>query len=264
MTIPDYTNVPLSEVFSFKGRRAVVTGGARGIGAGIVRRLAEAGAAVIIGDIDSAEATKVANATPTSSDFKVQAMAFDLEDVSSIVKFADAATAKMGGLDIWVNNAGYYPTALALDMDIDAWNKVQNINLRGAFVAAREAAKRMIACGSQHAAIVNVASMAGIRARRSMSHYVAAKHGVVGFTKALGLELGEKNIRVLGIAPAHILTRNQTAAEAKEIGKLYPVGRPGVPDDIARAVLFCASELSAFMTGSTLMLDGGHWAGVFP
>jgi NAD(P)-dependent dehydrogenase (short-subunit alcohol dehydrogenase family) len=264
MAITDFSNTPLSEIVSLKGRRAVVTGGARGIGAGIVKRFAEAGASVVIGDIDHAGAAKTAEDVQTPPGVSVEALPLDLESEASILAFADAATEKLGGLDIWVNNAGYYPTAPILEMDISAWDKVQNINLRGAFFSGREAAKRMVACASKHAVIVNIASMAGIRARTNMAHYISAKHGVVGFTKAMALEFGPLNIRILGIAPAHVMVRGQDAEEMKKIGKLYPLGRPGLPDDIARVVLFCASNLSAFMTGSTLMVEGGHWAGVYP
>lgn len=260
MPIADFSNTPLNEIVSLKGRRAVVTGGARGIGASIVKRLAEAGASVVIGDIN----LEGAEATAKEVGASVTALPLDLESEASILSFADAATAKLGGLDIWVNNAGYYPIVPILEMDMAQWDKVQNINLRGAFYSAREAVKRMTACASKHAVIVNIASMAGIRARTNMAHYISAKHGVVGFTKAMALEFGPLNIRILGIAPAHVMVRDRDPDVMEKVGKLYPLGRPGLPDDIARVALFCASDLSAFMTGSTLMVEGGHWAGVYP
>ncbi len=268
MAIADYTNTPLSEMVLLKGRRAVVTGGGRGIGAGIVQRLAEAGASIVIGDVNMEIATATAKNTPCPPGVKIEALPLDLADEKSIIAFTDAAVAKLGGLDIWVNNAGYYPFGPVMEMDTKTWDKVHDINLRGAFFAAKEAATRMTACASKHAVIVNIASMAGIRGRTNMSAYIASKHGMIGFTKAMGLEFGPLNIRVLGIAPAVVVTPEL----AKVIGneqmeqwcKDYPLGRPGVPDDIARVAVFCASDMSAFMTGSTITVEGGTGAGIFP
>lgn len=267
MAVADVSNSSFGEIVSLKGRRAVVAGGAHGMGASIARRLAEAGASVIIGDLDHAAAKKTAQAINYPVGGVTEALDMDAASEESIIDFADAAAARMGGIDIWVSNVGYYPHVLTLEMDTSAWDKVQALNLRSTFIGAREAARRMIACGSVHAVIVNIASMAGLRARTQMSHYVAAKHGVVGLTKALALELGPKNIRVLGIAPALIVTPTRTATKPEALNKMsadFPVGRYGVPDDIARVALFCASDLSAFMSGSTLMVDGGSGAGVFP
>jgi len=267
MAIADLSNVPLAEIVSLKGRRAAVTGSAHGIGAAIAKRLAEAGAVVVIGDLDDAGAVETARAIAGATGASVQAFALDVQSEESITSFADAAMAAMGGLDIWVNNVGFYPSSPALEIDGDAWDRVQAINLRGAFIGAREGAKRICSCGSERGVIVNIASMAGLRAQLNMSHYVAAKHGVVGLTKALALELGPQDIRVMGVAPAlvvtHGLAERITPESIEPIVRTLPLGRAGVPDDIARVVLFCASDLSAFMTGSTLPVDAGSSAGVF-
>jgi NAD(P)-dependent dehydrogenase (short-subunit alcohol dehydrogenase family) len=122
----------------------------------------------------------------------------------------------------------------------------------------------MLACDSKHGVIVNISSMAGLRARQKMAHYVSAKSGVVGLTKAMGLELGAKNIRVMGIAPANMSTRPHTPEQEERYKHEFPLGRAGKPDDIARVVLFCASDLAGFMTGSTLIVDGGTGAGIYP
>jgi NAD(P)-dependent dehydrogenase (short-subunit alcohol dehydrogenase family) len=261
MAIPEFTDRPLSELISLAGRRAVVTGGALGMGAGIARRLAEAGASVVIGDINmpAAEATCAQLRGPEGAAF--HALSLDVAEPASISEFTEAAVARMGGLDIWVNNAGYYPRRPALEIDVEFWDKIQDVNLKGAFFAAQGAARQMIACGSTCGVIVNISSMSGLRGRKNgMSHYGAAKHGLVGLTKFLALELGDHNIRVMGIAPA--ATNTAGSVVTPEYYRDFPVGRAGTPDDIALAVLFCASDMSAFMTGSTLLLDGGSGAGV--
>jgi NAD(P)-dependent dehydrogenase (short-subunit alcohol dehydrogenase family) len=267
MPIADFSATPYAEIVSLAGRRAVVTGGARGIGQATARRLAEAGAAVVIGDLDHRGAQDSARDIAGATGTVVQALPLDVADEASLTEFAEAATAAMGGLDIWVNNAGVYPAMPALEITIDDWDKVQAINLRGAFLGAREAAKGMTASGSECGVIVNIASMAGLRAQLNMAHYVSAKHGVVGLTKALALEFGPLDIRVMAIAPALIVTQGLadrlTPESIAPIVAGFPLGRAGVPDDIARVVLFCASDLAAFMTGSTLQVDAGSWAGVF-
>lgn len=267
MAIADLTDIPLAEVAGLRGRRAVVTGGAHGIGAMTARRLAEAGASVVIGDIDQAGGIETARAIAAAIGGTVQALELDVASEASITAFADGAAAAMGGLDIWVNNAGVYPSSPALDIDVAGWDRVQDINLRGAFIGAREAARWIRACGSRKGVIVNIASMAGLRAQLNMAHYVAAKHGVVGLTKALAMELAVHDIRVMAVAPALVLTESNAGRATPEvidpIVRTLPLGRAGVPDDIARVVLFCASDLSAFMTGSTLPVDAGSSAGVF-
>jgi len=151
---------------------------------------------------------------------------------------------------------------------------VQDINLRGTFLGAREAARRMMAQHPKGGVIVNVASVSGYRGRPGLAAYVASKHGVVGLTKSLGVELGPHDIRVLGVAPTGVATPGialrkaaSTGAELeriealeKKVGAALPLGRLGVPDDIARVVLFCASDLAMLMTGSTVPVDAGGLA----
>jgi NAD(P)-dependent dehydrogenase (short-subunit alcohol dehydrogenase family) len=267
MAIADLSDVPLAEIVSLRGRRAAVTGGAHGIGAMIAKRLAEAGAAVVIGDLDHAGAIETAQAIAAATGGAVHALELDVAREASITEFAEGVTAALGGLDIWVNNAGVYPSSSALDIDVDGWDRVQDINLRGAFLGAREAAKWIRACGSRKGVIVNIASMAGLRAQLNMAHYVAAKHGVVGLTKALALEFAAYDIRVMAVAPALVVTESNAGRITPEliepIVRTLPLGRAGLPDDVARVVLFCASDLSSFMTGSTLPVDAGSSAGVF-
>jgi NAD(P)-dependent dehydrogenase (short-subunit alcohol dehydrogenase family) len=263
MSIADVTDRPIQDLISLQARRAVVTGGARGLGRAIARRLAEAGAAVLIGDIDE-EGAKTA-AEEMAARFGVAAVAsrLDVADPGSISAAADTAVAELGGIDIWVNNAGVYPSTPVLQLSDDDWDRVIRINLTGTFSGCREAARRMVHAG-RGGVIINLSSIAGIRGRGpGVSHYVASKHGIIGITRQLALEFAEARIRVLAIAPTIIVTPGvQAAQEGADLERTLsgPLGRAGRPDDVARVALFCASDLSLFMTGSTLLVDAGEMA----
>lgn len=269
MPIKDVSNVPLGDLISLRGRGAVVTGGAQGLGKGIVRRLAEAGAGVVLGDLDLGLAEDVAKEFGDAYGAKVVAARMDVSDSASVSQIADLAIAEFGSLDIWVNNAGIYPNILLTEMTDEVWNRVMDINMRGTFAGCREAASRMIDAGNG-GTIVNVASTAGFGGvAPGVAAYVASKHGVVGLTKQLAIELAPHNIRVLGVAPTFCDTEGNTAALSrlpervrKEISATGTsrLGRIGTPDDIARVVLFCASDMAMFMTGSTLLADAGEKA----
>jgi NAD(P)-dependent dehydrogenase (short-subunit alcohol dehydrogenase family) len=263
MSIADVTDRPIQDLISLQARRAVVTGGAKGIGRAIARRLAEAGAAVLIGDIDE-EGAKTA-AEETTARFGVAAVAsrLDVADPGSISAAADTAVAELGGIDILVNNAGVYPSTPVLQLSDDEWDRVIRINLTGTFSGCREAARRMVHAG-RGGVIINLSSIAGIRGRGpGVSHYVASKHGIIGITRQLALEFAEAGIRVLAIAPTIIVTPGvQAAQRGADLERTLsgPLGRAGRPDDVARVALFCASDLSLFMTGSTLLVDAGEMA----
>ena len=193
-------------------------------------------------------------------------MRLDVGDTASLAAAADMALAELGGLDIWVNNAGIFPTTgPAIDADDEFVDRMLHVNVRGTYAGAREAARRMTNGG----VIVNLTSTAGFKASTGISAYVASKHAVVGITKALALELGPLGIRVLAVAPTIIDTpgvRDQMAPLA-EAGvdvearvAANPLGRMGVPDDVARVVLFCCTDMAAFMTGSTVAVDAGSLA----
>jgi NAD(P)-dependent dehydrogenase (short-subunit alcohol dehydrogenase family) len=269
VAIADATDTPLADLLSLQGRTAVVTGGAQGLGKGIARRLAEAGAAVLIGDLKLALARDAAADLSERYGARVRATRLDVTDSASVAEAADLAERELGGVDIWVSNAGLYPNVGLLDMTDEAWNAVMDVNLRGVFAGAREAARRMIAAG-RPGVIVNVVSTAGFKGvAPGVAAYVASKHGVRGLTKQLAIELASHDIRVLGVAPTFCTTEGNDEALAKlpervrqEIAATVSsrLGRVGVPDDIARAVLFAASDMALFMTGSTLLVDAGEAA----
>jgi NAD(P)-dependent dehydrogenase (short-subunit alcohol dehydrogenase family) len=262
MSVPDVTERPLQELVSLVGRRAVVTGGAKGLGQAIARRLAEAGAGILIGDIDETGAKAVAAEIGATFARPALSTSLDVADPASISAAADLAVAELGGIDIWVNNAGIYPSTPALELSDAEWSRVIGINLSGTFTGCREAAGRMVQAG-HGGVIVNLSSTAGLRGRGpGVTHYVASKHGVIGITRQLALEFARYGIRVLAVAPARIVTPGvETATGGIDPGgPLGPLGRDGRPDDVARVVLFCASDLSLFMTGSTLQVDAGQMA----
>lgn len=267
MIIEDVSNIGISELVSLKGRRALVTGGAQGLGKAMVRRLAEAGASVLIGDLNQDLGRAVAVEFSARYGSRVIAVRLDVTDTDSILGAADLAVSELGGVDIWVNNAGIYPNVALLEMTDELWDHVMDINLRGVFAGSREAARCMIEAG-HGGVIINVVSTAGFKGiAPGVSAYVASKHGVRGLIKQLAIELAPHGIRVLGVAPTFCETEGNTVALEKlpervkaEIAATLTsrLGRVGVPDDIGRVVLFCASDMSIFMTGSTLLVDAGE------
>jgi NAD(P)-dependent dehydrogenase (short-subunit alcohol dehydrogenase family) len=267
--IADVSGRSIAELVSLAGRNAVVTGGGRGLGKAIAHRLAEAGANVLVGDIETELARAAAEDLDRSYSSRALGTFMDVSDTATVTAAAELAVEQFGGIDIWVNNAGIFPSVKILEMPDALWDQVLDVNVRGVFAGAREAARCMTQAG-RGGVIVNIASTAGFKGVGSgLAAYVSSKHAVRGMTKQMALELAPNGIRVLGVAPTYCVTEgNQLAASqnpdrtntAQEIPAMLTsrLGRVGVPDDIARAVLFCASDMSIFMTGSTLLLDAGE------
>jgi len=261
----------IGELISLKGRTAAITGGARGLGYSIAQRFAEAGASLLLGDKNVSGVAAAAETLSNGFGVSVFSQELDVADSGSMAGFAQAADVKLGNIDIWVNNAGIFPAAILTDMSDEEWDLVQDVNLRGTFLGCREAGRRMSKRGS--GVIINITSVGGYRGRPSLSHYVSAKHGVVGLTKALAMELGPAGVRVVAVAPAMNETpglqeqrarylENSEAAQSframeEKILATFPLRRFGQPDDVARVALFVASDLAAFVTATTVFCDGG-------
>jgi NAD(P)-dependent dehydrogenase (short-subunit alcohol dehydrogenase family) len=269
MAIADVSEHSLAQLVSLEGRTAVVTGGAQGLGKAMARRLAEAGASVLIGDLNLDQARATAETLSERFGGRVIATRLDVSDSASIAAAAQLAEDDLGPISVWVNNAGLYPNVPLLEVTDEGWDQVMAVNLRGVFASCREVARRMIAAG-RGGVLLNVVSTAGFKGvAPGIAAYVASKHGVRGLTRQMAIELAPHDIRVLGVAPTFCETEGNMAALAalpervrSEIAATLTssLGRVGVPDDIARAVLFCASDMSMFMTGSTLLVDAGETA----
>lgn len=265
--IADHTGRPLAELQSLAGRRAVVTGGAKGIGAASAHRLAEAGADVLIADLDEPTAATLAEELIDRYGHRAASVHLDISDSPTIIAAADYCTDHLGGIDIWVNNAGIYPTTgPAIEATDEFVDRLLEVNVRGTFACAREAARRMQKGG----VIVNVASTTGFRAAPGISAYVMSKHAVVGLTKSLALEFGPLDIRVVGVAPGPIDTPgvHEQMAPLKAAGldvaaamARTPLGRAGQADDIGRIVAFLASDMAAWIHGEIVVADAGSLAG---
>jgi NAD(P)-dependent dehydrogenase (short-subunit alcohol dehydrogenase family) len=263
----DLSSAPLERLSSLDGRSAVVTGGGAGIGAAIGRRLAEAGAAVILGDIALRPAERVAEEI-TEAGGAAHAIALDATDEAAVEGIAAEAVARHGTLDIWVNNVGIYPRGSILEIEPEEWDQVMAVNVRSAYLGSRAAARRMVAQGSG-GVIATITSDASFNASGGTNgaHYVASKHALAGLTKSMAVQLAQYGIRAIAVAPT--LTRTPGIEADREHGDAeildafashVPAGRVGEADDIARAVAFAVSDQASFVSGSTIVVDGGMLA----
>jgi len=260
----------LAELLDLHGRTAIVTGGAMGIGRGIVERLAEAGASVVIADADLEAAESTAKEL-TDRGRSVMAMYADVGDPDDVHKLVADTIGWRGRVDILVNNAGIFPSVPVLDMSPEDFDRVIHTNLRGVFLCSREAALRM---RSQDGGgrIINVTSVDALHPSGvGLAAYDASKHGAWGFTKNLALELAPHGIWVNAIAPGAIATPGVATIQAAGASSgvdpqamleaflaQVPMKRMGAPDDIARAAVFLASDLASYITGAQIVVDGGR------
>jgi 2-deoxy-D-gluconate 3-dehydrogenase len=251
----------LADLIDLSGRTAIVTGGAMGIGLGIVRRLHEAGASVVIADLDPSAAEHVAEEMRTKGDDSAVSIRVDVSDPEDVTRMVDTTVETFGSIDILVNNAGIFPMLPLSDLDLETFHRVLDVNLTGLFLCTKAISARMIARG-KGGRIVNITSIDALHPSMvGLAHYDASKHGAWGFTKNVALELAPHGISVNAIAPGAIRTPgvgdiDGAALEAFEA--MIPMRRMGDPDEIGRAALFLASELSSYMTGAQIVVDGGR------
>lgn len=255
----------IEKLISLKGKTAIVTGGAMGIGFGIAYRLAEAGANVIIADLNE-EVGVTATKQLRDNGWKTEFVKTDVADEKQAKDTVDFAVKTYGNIDVLVNNAGIYPIIPVMQMTSADFEKILAVNLKSVFLFTKAVADIMIKQG-KGGKIINITSIDALHPSSvGLAVYDASKHGLWGFTKNTALELAPHNIQVNAIAPGGIATPGTGAGkpvtpEMEEILKRFlqkiPMKRMGEPDDIGKVALFLASDLSSYMTGSQVVVDGG-------
>lgn len=260
----------LQECIDLDNQIAIVTGGAKGIGFGISYRLAEAGAQVLIADTDLATATQAAKELQGKG-WRVEAIKTDVSDEQAVVKMIEECNTLFGPVSILVNNAGIYPNMPIATMSAEDFEKVIHINLKSVFLTTKYASSSMKKSG-KGGKIINITSIDALHPSMvGLAHYDASKHGVWGFTKNSALELANDNIWVNAVAPGGIATPGVAALQnskdeidndeqKKRLDAFLdniPMHRMGEADEIGKVVLFLASDLASYITGSQIVVDGG-------
>jgi glucose 1-dehydrogenase len=244
-----------------KGRRALVTGADSGIGQGIAYELAAHGAAVAIDHVGAADVANDMAEQIEAAGGRAIAVQMDVADEAAVKEGFATARKELGGLDLLVNNAGIEEPYELRELPLDVWRRVLDVNLTGAFLCAREAARIMTDDGTS-GAIVNITSVHEQIPWKRFSHYCASKGGLKLFTQTIAHELAPYGIRVMSVAPGAIETpinREELADphEQAAITAEIPIGRWGTVEDIARAVAWLASDEASYVVGATLFVDGG-------
>ena len=247
----------------FADHGVLVTGGGSGIGAAVIRAFANEGASVVAADADGAAAQHVVAELGIGD--RARAVTVDVTDRAAVDRAVADAARWFGRLDVLVNSAGIREITPVLDLDPALWQRVIDINLSGTFHVSQAFARAVKAAG-RPAAIVNIASSVGLMGAPNRAAYVASKHGVVGLTKSMALDLARYGIRVNAVAPGVVRTSMTESyfGDPERVRRLeasHPIGRAARPEEIAAVVLFLASAEASYMTGSVVPVDGGYGAG---
>lgn len=248
----------IDQLFSLKGKTALVTGGSRGIGACIARQLSAAGANVVFTFSRSEDAAREVEQSIVSAGGNALALKADAVDFSQAEQTVNKAVETYGSLDILVNNAGITRDTLLMRMSENQWDEVMQTNLKSVFNYSKAAVRPMMK--QRQGSIITIGSVVGIAGNAGQTNYAATKAGIIGFSKSLAKELATRNIRVNVVAPGYITTEmtgklDDTVLES--ITNAIPLKRAGDPEDVASAVLYLASPAASYLTGVTLSVDGG-------
>jgi len=257
---------PIAELYDLRHKVAIVTGAAAGIGAAIAERLAQAGACVAIADVDADVSARTAEHVRGLGAI-ARAFPCDVGRLDDIHRTVVSVVETLGRVDVLVNCAGVFPVAPALDVSEATWDRVFAVNAKGAFFLAQVASQQMIRQGTG-GSIVTIASIEASMLADKLLPYEASQGALIAMTRALARELGPQRIRVNAVAPGIVPTSGAESAlgavsggspgELKaRLASRTPLGRLGTPDDVARAALFLASSAADFVTGATLVVDGG-------
>jgi 3-oxoacyl-[acyl-carrier protein] reductase len=232
-----------------EGKNALVTGASRGIGRAIAVELARAGASVVLGYRSGKE-----EAEALAAEIGARAVQADVSNPEEAARLVEEA----GDVDVLVNNAGLTRDGLLARMSDDDWRVVLETNLSSVFYTCRAVTRPMMK--KRAGSIVNVSSIVGVHGNWGQTNYAASKAGIIGFTKSLARELGSRNVRANVVAPGYITTRLTDVLPEEAMAAMIqatPLGRPGMPEDVAGAVRFLCSDEAAFITGEVLLVDGG-------
>lgn len=241
-----------------EGKTAIITGASRGIGRGIAEVFAKHGANVAFTYSSSAEAAKILEDELTTLGVKAKGYQSNAADFNEAQKLVEQVLETFGTIDILINNAGITKDNLLLRISEEDFDTVINVNLKSVFNMTKAVQKTMLK--NRAGSIINMSSVVGVKGNAGQTNYAASKAGVIGFTKSVALELGSRNIRCNAIAPGFIETE-MTAKLNEDVVQGWkesiPLRRGGTPEDVANACVFLASDLSAYVTGQVMNVDGG-------
>ncbi len=241
-----------------QGKNTLVTGASKGIGRAIALRFAEQGANVAFTYLSSVEQGQALEQELQSKGVKAKGYRSDASDFNQADQLINSVVADFGSLDVLVNNAGITMDNLLLRMTEEAWDKIMNVNLKSCFNTVKAATKPMMK--QKGGSIINMTSVVGLKGNAGQANYAASKAGIIGFTKSVALELGSRGIRSNAIAPGFIETEMTAKLDEKVVQSWrdgIPLKRGGRPEDVADACVFLASDMSLYMTGQVLQVDGG-------
>lgn len=241
-----------------EGKTALITGASKGIGKSIAEQYAEQGANVAFTYLSSVEKGEALEKELASKGIKAKGYRSDASNYEAAQELINAVVADFGSLDILINNAGITKDNLLMRMSEADWDAIQNINLKSCFNTVKAACRTMMK--QRGGSIINMSSVVGVKGNAGQANYAASKAGIIGFTKSVALELGSRGIRCNAIAPGFIETEMTDALDEKTVQSwrdAIPLKRGGSPEDVANACIFLGSDMSSYITGQTVQVDGG-------
>tara|TARA_Y100000385_G_scaffold257226_1_gene284266 strand:- start:308 stop:1057 length:750 start_codon:yes stop_codon:yes gene_type:complete len=241
-----------------EGKTAIITGGSRGIGKAIVEVFVKQGANVAFTYSSSSEAANIIESELSTSNVKVKSYKSDASNFEEAQELAAAVLEEFGSIDILINNAGITKDNLLMRMSEEDFDRVIQVNLKSVFNMTKAVQRTMLK--QRKGSIINMSSVIGVKGNAGQSNYAASKAGILGFTKSMAIELGSRNIRSNAIAPGFIVTEmtDQLGEDTiKQYFEAIPLKRGGTPEEIANTCVFLGSDMSSYITGQVLNVDGG-------